>query len=273
MRERSLRSKGKDNARRRTRMAETKPLIPIKREGLDEIAEALLKPVPGDAGSPTRLPGGSIDKSAYVRIPASNVCIAKNVTNKGLSWEGTHFALADQGLFMPTLVHFTDYFLGVKNAIFFDNALQDGNGRLLNRNEIRDLWQGLASSPITFYDAWLDAKFVAGSGHGGLDLQHSHRVIGQGTARRLEGKTEPLSPYQESNGMMDLIFSHQGVPLNKSIRSFYSTGENIYFWQPGSGFLASFRRAGDGCAVLDCHERPDTIVPTRGVLACCYRVE
>ena len=68
-----------------------------------------------------------IQGDKYIQISGTSALIAKKEIYKGKKWDETHYALADNGLYMPTPELFMKHFLNVMNTIQRNTELYDGN--------------------------------------------------------------------------------------------------------------------------------------------------
>ena len=100
----------------------------------------------------------TITLSDYIQIPNTNKLISKEEIHKGLTWEDTHYALADNGLFMPSPALFMPYFLTVRDAAQGKRTLYDGNHTPLSQHDAKDLFKYMTSGHRTGCWSWLDAK-------------------------------------------------------------------------------------------------------------------
>lgn len=209
----------------------------------------------------------NINGQDYIRIPNTNIVIAKQESYKGLKWEQTHFALAENGLFMPTPALFVPYFLSIKDAASGNLVLYDGNNNPIARDEAEDLWKYLTTSYRSGCWTWLDAKFETGNGNLGLDVLANHRVVDKNGQKTLQGSRLPLESCVNEDCFVDLRFNKQGLPTNKSSGQSYEQGSNIRFWYPRNGRVARFG-ADSGRASLGCYGDPQISDSGLGVFSC-----
>lgn len=198
------------------------------------------KPNPVQVTAPKNLDG-----SKYIQVPGTNFLIAKEETHKGKNWNDSHYALADEGLFMPSPALFTPYFINVRDANQGKVQLYDGNNAPLSKPETEDLWKYLTTAHRSGCWTWLDALFVQSTG--GLDLQTNHRVKTTNGKKELVGQRFNLEAHAGEDCYVNLNFNSQGLPKSKSSNQKYSQGDNIYFYQPRpnsvAGFIAYSNRA------------------------------
>ncbi len=244
----------------------------IEKEGAYKRAlDRLDKPetiVKSDEGSPLEVKANLV-VSNYVRIPGTNIIIARQETNKNLTWENTHYALADNGLFMPTPAQFMRYFESTKEAAEGKIILYDGSNKAVPQSEARDLWNyvSLKERPKGICWTWLDAKFVERTGWNGLNIETDHRVVMKKSKKELQGKQVPLETCVDQNGYAALNFNAQGLPIQQSPTQEYKQGENLYFWKPVKDKVAGFV-AGSVGAGLSCCGYPQYSGGWLGVFAC-----
>jgi len=204
----------------------------------------------------------------YIQIPNTNSLIARVEVKdyKGKTWDETHYALAENGLYMPTPNLFMNHFLYVRDAAEGNTTLYDGNNNPIPKNEIEDLWKYLTTDHRGGCWTWLDAKFIEGSGALDLDIITDHRVVQKGTEKTLEGTQKPLEACIQEDCYVTLNPNSQGLPDRKSIIDEYKQSKNIYFWHlrkdKVAGFIAGSDRAG-----LDCSGDPGGSSSGLGVFA------
>ena len=208
-----------------------------------------------------------INPEDYIRIPNTNVVIARQETNKGLKWEDTHYALADNGLFMPTPDLFMPYFIQVRDASQGKVKLYTADNKEIPRDEIEDLWKYLSSGHRNGCWTWLNAKFqkLPQSNNWGTELDC--RVNFSGTEKKLTGSSGFLEDCIREDCFVDLEFNKQGFPTKKSQDQKYKQGENIYYWHPRNNAVAWFL-ADSGWADLNCSRSPGDSVASLGVFSC-----
>ena len=211
----------------------------------------------------------NINLSDYIKVPNTNVLISREIIHKGLNWENTHYALADNGLFIPSPGLFMPYFLNVRAAAHGKVILYDGNNNPIPRNEAEELWNYLSSTNRTRGDCWtwLDAMFKQGSGYNSLDIETDHRVAVKNGKKSLQGKVNPLEICIDEDCFVDLDFNKQGFPIRKSSNQKYVQEENIQYWYPKNGRVARFM-ADSGGAFLSCLVGPSLSYSSLGVFAC-----
>ncbi len=197
--------------------------------------------------------------------------IAKEITLKRKNWSDTHYALADNGLFMPTPKIMIDHFMNVKRAAEGTGALCDGSGTPLSPQETSDLWDYLSLADSTYRNSkgvcwtWLDAKF--NDENGVWYMETNHRVVVAGNQKELRGQKVHLQPYYQQTGFVTLNFSADGFATEASPHTQYQRGENIYHWRPENDKVAGFV-ADSGWAYLGCVRNPAVVIDSLGVFAC-----
>jgi len=202
----------------------------------------------------------NIDRADYVNIPNTNIIIAKFEPDKykEIDWEGTHFKLAENGLYMPPPALFMFYFVSVIGAYNGKIQLYDGEGNIILKEEIEGIYKHLTTDHING-GAWshLDAKFSKDG------VETDHRVING----ELKGKKQSLDKCLMENCYTSLNFNKQGLAIKKSEEQEYKQGENIYYWCPRNGRVAGFGAYSDG-AYLDCCRDPQDSLAELGVFSC-----
>jgi len=242
-----------------------KPLIPIKQEGLDDIAKGLLETTRYNIPTPTVR--ARVNKSDYIVVPNTNIIISKEEIHRGLDWNNTHYALADNGLYMPSPSLFVNYFKSVLEAKKGNLVLSYADNTTLSIGEVDDLYKYLTTNHRNGCWTWLGAKFDAGSGHKSLDIETDYKVVKIGSDKKLEGKRSPLEVCVSDNGFVDLNFNRQGLPTGKTKSQKYSQGNNIYFYSPVNDRVARFE-SDSGWADLSCGGDPAGSDAGLGVFAC-----
>ena len=242
-------------------MKDIRPLIPVNPKGFDELAESLLESQ--TPPNPEALNFGvNINKAEYVIVPQYKTAIGINESYKNLDFQGAHFALADNGLFMPTIPIFMQHYLNVKSALDGTRTLQYANNTTVAENDLKKIWDKINKNIWT----WLDAEFAEQNGK--LCLQ-DHIVIkdAQGNKTLKPNSIQPLEDYVRENCYADLIFNRQFLPTQKSGKQEYEQGKTIYFWQPVEDRVARFYGISDR-AVLDCYWDPSFSDSVLGVVPC-----
>ena len=204
-----------------------------------------------------------IKKEDYVRIPNTNTLIQRTESFKGENWNDTHYALQDNGLFMPNPKLFTDYFLNVRKAINKEIILYNGDNNPIPYEEVKEIWNYLTAGYNKGCFTWLDAKFE--QKQDGLYLLTNHIIQSDNS---LKPQTiEKLEDCITGSYYVDLKFNNQGMPIKKSNFNKYKQGENIYFFNPIDKFVVRFYAYSDG-ASLDCSGDPSFSHEGLGVFGC-----
>ena len=209
----------------------------------------------------------SINGQDYIRIPNTKILIAKQESYKGMKWEETHFALAENGLFMPTPALFMPYFLSIKDAASGNLTLYDGNNNPIAKEEAEDLGKYLTTNHREGCWTWLDAKFESGNGHLELDVLANHRVVDINGQKTLQGSRLPLEACVSKDCFVDLDFNKQGLARAKASKQSYEQGTNVYFWHPRNGHVAGFGAYSGGAGLFCCRD-PAYSYSWLGVFSC-----
>src|SRR3989338_9505335 len=174
----------------------------------------------------------NIKGEVYIRVPNSKVVISRNESYKGLDWKNTHYALADNGLFMPTPSLFMPYFVNVRDATQGKITLYTADNKPVPRDEAEDLWKYLSSGHRGGCWTWLDAQFqkLPASSDWGVELDH--RVDNTVNEKKLIGNSGFLEDCLREDCYVDLEFNLQGLPVRRSSTQSYKQGENIYYYHP-----------------------------------------
>lgn len=222
---------------------------------------------PEQSGTPLNV-SASINRADYILVPQDDKLIGKAIILHGKNWQDTHYALGEKGLIMPSIKTFIAHFMNVKDAAEGRTTLYDGNNNPINRNESQEMWNYLASTQRTkgVCWTWLDALFKQNSS-GSLDLETDHRVIVDPAGKRLQGRLIQMPHYLHQNGLVNLSFNSEGLPVGASQRTSYTQGENIYFYQPVAERVAWFG-ANSGWAYLICDRIPTNTGSSLGVFPC-----
>ncbi len=240
-------------------------------------------PTPPDsnagAGRPdTQLPAQFVPHD-YILVQAGTassppIYIAKEITFKGKNWMDTHHALAENGLFMPTIKTMMNHFLNVKNTaqrMQGNNILYDGVGEPISQPEVNDLWDYLSLADNVYRNSkgvcwtWLDAKFE--NNNGKWYMETNHRVVPTNAQKEFKGQRIQLNSHYQQTGLVELDFNSDGLATNASPQNQYIRGENIYYWNPTHDKVAWFD-AGSVWASLGCGGGPAGAVASLGVFAC-----
>lgn len=247
--------------------------IPKKIFGVEvsnKTLEAVLKDSPPETIKPEDKPRGVIlpgnfDGNQYVQIPNTNFSIAKAETHKGKNWNDTHFALAEDGLFMPTPALFMSYLMSLKDAAHGRVTLYDGRGQPISRSEAQHLWAYNSSTKVGEAWTWLDAYFEKET-NGKMWMKTDHRVS-TGRNKGLMNRRVSLDVPVSEECFVKLKFTALGMPQEKSDADEYWGGRNIYFYPPVDGRVARFYVGSDG-AGLYCDRDPSVPNGRLGVFAC-----
>ena len=228
---------------------EPKQLAPVNPLGLDDIAQSLLEETVAEPKNTLVLPS-TFKKDRYILIPSTNEFIAREETHKNLTWENAHYALQEDGLYMPSPRAFMLHFLNVISASNGKSTLYTADNKIMPRDEVEELYKYFTSGHRGGCWTWLDAYFKDSKMH------TQHRVIQQRTKKTLEARTkQPLENYLREDCFADLIFNAQGLATQKAGNQSYDQGKNIYFCYPRKYHVAWFR-ADAGGAVLFCVRDP-----------------
>ena len=191
----------------------------------------------------------NIKGEVYIRVPNSKVVISRNESYQGLTWENTHYALADNGLFMSTPSLFMPYLIQVRDASQGKIILYTADNKPVPKDEAEDLWKYLSTNHRNGCWTWLDAKFSENKNV--WKITYNHKTVQKGKDNSLEGITETLEDCIREDCFVDLEFNKQGLPTRRSQDQTYTQGENIYYWHPiegrVAGFVAYSSRANLGC--------------------------
>jgi hypothetical protein len=250
-------------------MKSYKPLAPLNPEGLDDIAKAILEDKTPES-TPLIMPS-DMNKADFIKIPETKTVISKKELYKGdnLDWQGSHFKLAENGLYMPIPDKFMKYFLSVQRATQGDITLYDANNNPIPRDEVEELWNYYSSTERGDKGVcwtWLDAKFEQTDK--GFYLLANHRVIAKNGEKILQGDKQPLLESRlNEDCYTNLEFNAQGLPTKKSTKTDYVQGDNIRYWHPRNGKVARFG-AGSDWAILCCDRDPGNSSSWLGVFAC-----
>ncbi len=244
---------------------EPKPLAPVNPKGLDDIAQSLLEETIAEPRNTLVLPS-TFKKDRYLLIPNTNEFIAREETHKNITWENAHYALQEDGLYMPSPKTFMLHFLNVITAHEGKSALYTADNKKIPRDEVEDLYKYFTSGHRNGCWTWLDSYFKEMSGR--LEILTNHRVIQTGTQKTLEARSQqPLEPCLKEDCYVNLVFNQQGLPTKKARNQVYQQGKNIYFYHPKENAVAWFR-ADAGRADLNCDGDPRFSIAGLGVFAC-----
>mgnify|MGYP001589156812 CR=1 FL=1 len=196
----------------------------------------------------------------YIQIPDTNTIIARTESHKELTNEGTIFALYEDGLNMPNPDLFFRHYLNVINASQNKAVLYTSDNRPVPRDEVEELWEKLSTNCWTH----LDARFESGGiWFKSLNLLTNSRVIG----KKVTSTSYPLERCVMDDGLVDLEFNSQGLPVRKSQNQHYELGKNIYYWHPRDGSVTRFY-ANSGKAGVGCGRYPEVSDSALGVFSC-----
>ncbi|HLC55597.1 MAG TPA: hypothetical protein VJJ75_03620 [Candidatus Nanoarchaeia archaeon] len=197
--------------------------------------------------------------SAYIRLSGTPFVIAREQSHNNLDFDATDAALKEEGLFMPSPAIFMPYRNQVIKAAIGDVRLCDGTGKMLTKEEAKDV-----AKPLTAHcQAWLYAIFADQQGK---TLITYNRIKNKDT---IEEVTEALQLERNitDGSLVDLVFNEQGMPVRKSREKEYHIYYNIYFCFPLDGSVAGFSAVTDG-ACLSCGGGRRVSDSALGVFAC-----
>jgi hypothetical protein len=173
----------------------TDPLIPVKREGLDDIARSLLGEAPAPpADSPGQedKKGKDVDLEKYVLLPKHDgypdILISKDIIYPGRCWEQAWNLLGSDGSFMLTPRLFVD----LLNLFRLRRTVYDGNGRLLDTIPASIAGYLDERTGSFSHGEWLDSIYRGTSRDPAPDKVDYHKLTTSGT---LEARREPLMGY------------------------------------------------------------------------------
>ena len=241
--------------------------MPVSSEGLDELANDLLKnPVNTDqTNTPNLNVQNNINKSDYIVIPNTDILISREELYKGKTWNDAHYALQENGLFMPTPAIFMDYFLKVKEAEEGKISLNYSDGNPLNKKEAKNLWKYLTTNFDNGCWTWLDSLFKKEKNK--WYIYTDHKVVKKNNNKELAGNKNELEQCLREDAYVTLDFNKQGLPKTRSSNQNYQQGNNIYFYHPKENSVARFNAYLDR-AGLNCVGDPSDSISVLGVFAC-----
>ena len=237
-------------------MTEPKPMVPVNRAGLDDIAQSLLdNPVPKfNATAPPTGAVGSVDEpGSYIILPGRkhgsyeypDLLVPAERTHKGKKWYQAKESLYLDGSYMITPRQFVDFI----NLLRSGNAY-DGLGVKLDTKRVKALLDDILEQKDPYRAEWLDARF-AQSGKT-LNVMY-HKIKSDGS---IEDVAEPLQDclMEDKQPGISLDYwlrnaNNQGLPP-KNI----SDG-SIYYWYPRDKTVARVG-AGPSRVGLDAYGDP-----------------
>ena len=218
--------------------------------------------------TPLNVPS-NINKSDYIVIPNTNIVISNYELFKQdkLNWEGSHYKLAENGLWMPNAELFMPYFLKVKEAAERKITLFYADSNSVPLGKAQDLWKYLTTNFNSGVWTWLDDKFIETQHQ--LYHETGHRVVVDNNGNKIlkANKVSPLEQCITEDCYVNLDFNKQGLATTKSSKQEYKQGENIYFWYPRKDRVARFGANSDW-AYLYCNWYPSDSGRALGVFAC-----
>ena len=206
----------------------------------------------------------NINLDSYVQIPNTKIIIAREETHRSKDWKETHFALSEEGLFMPPPRLFMPHFMNVIEASKGKAELLDGNGNPLSKVDAEDLDKYLTSNQRNGCWTHLDAMFVQDH-DSDLFLETNHRVV---NGKLIAGKREKLEDCLMEDAFAKLEFNSQGLATKKSRRQAYNQGKNIYFLYPRKDDTVAGFGSGSGRVGLSCYRNHQYSCAGLGVFAC-----
>ncbi len=236
----------------------SRPLVPVNPEGLDEVAAALLAGT-SEENSETdtpripQLPRNIINPEKYLYLPAKNhgsysyqnTLISLERSHNGKNWFDTHKLLSAEGKYMPTIRQFVDFVKLLKSG----KAL-NGKGEIMPQDLVVKTLEDIFKLG-EYRGRWLDADFKVVNRT--LHINYNHSVNAKGEI--IYGKSEPLisstlmADRKPGIDLMDWIVraTVQGLPPSDVKQG------DIWYWYPRrdnnsvAGFSANADRAVLGC--------------------------
>ena len=98
----------------------------------------------------------NINKADYIIVPQYKNVIGIEEQYEHLDFENSHYTLADNGLFMPTISIFMQHYMNVKDALEGKITLHYANNATVTKNDLKKIWDKLNKNTWT----WLDARFI-----------------------------------------------------------------------------------------------------------------
>ena len=228
----------------------TKPIVPINPEGLEEIAESLLKEEPvQEDGNIKPAPARVENPGSYLILPGKthgtysypDILIAIDRVHLGKNWTECQETLAEEGSFMPTPRQYVDFLSHLKSG-----KVYDGTGARVDSGKISAILDDILTVRDPYRAEWLDAKFTQQRSQWYITY---HKIKSNGT---LEEVTDPLQEclMSDKSPGIDLDYwlknaTSQGLPTKGTENG------SLYYWHPRNGVFAGFR-VGSGWAGLSC---------------------
>ena len=228
----------------------TKPIVPINPEGLEEIAESLLKEEPvQEDGNIKPAPARVENPGSYLILPGKthgtysypDILIAIDRVHLGKNWTECQETLAEEGSFMPTPRQYVDFLSHLKSG-----KVYDGTGARVDSGKISAILDDILTVRDPYRVEWLDAKFTQQRNQWYITY---HKIKSNGN---LEEVTEPLQECLMSDKLPGISLDYwlknatsQGLPTKGTENG------SLYYWHPRnkavSGFGGVSGRAGLGC--------------------------
>jgi len=225
---------------------------------------------------PFQFKNPDIVKSDYIQIPGADKVISKfEVAGyNNLNWQGTHFKLQENGLYMPVVPLFMTHFMNVLNSYNSKgkSPLFDAVGNPISEKETQDIALHMLKNHIAVYGSragawtWLDAYFEKEKEKMKIFSEHKVQIDKKGNKILVPQKIEDLENCLMQNCFADLNFNNQGLATKKSANENYVLGKNLYFWFPRNKKVVRFCADSDGMG-LDCDRDSDCRGSPPGVFA------
>lgn len=262
----------------------SRPLIPVNPQGLDEIARALLEnktdDVSGDDAITSSAPKGLFPSiilpgnstygtqsypDLYVGIhrigyqPSMQaigkflgVALQNTATERNgaayignINWEEAIKLNLKLGNMTATPRQHDDFRELLQAGLTGKKKVYDQDGKQIDSNRLSEIYNEIAEVRDSWRSEWLGARFVEKNGL--LHVEYNHKLQGN---TLIASKSEALEDRVGEESWVDVTsFNRQGLPTKKSSK------HDLYHWPPADGRVAWFV-ADSGGAVLDCSRVP-----------------
>src|SRR3989344_2503675 len=195
-----------------------------------------------------------IDKSKFVLVESENrpLLYAMERSRFGLNFEDTQQNLHDHNAFMPTPLDFVNYLAELQKGLNGVKEVYDGNGKQLQKEEIKGLLKTIMEKTEGITGEWLDAKFGTGP-HGSMFI--TYHVFRKDS--RLAIIDSLILDTLLEDKEIDYVFwlnehTRQGLPRKGNPRN-----DTLFYTFPTDNAVATFLTSGKDSPNLNCNFNKD----------------
>jgi len=172
----------------------------------------------------------------YLRIPKTKLVIARSQNYNWLDWYGSHIALGEDNLWMPTPDQFMSHYKNTIDAYLGKSKLKTAEGEILPRDEVEEPYKKLTLDCWI----WLNARFLESNAEDALNVELERRVNVKGKKKEISFTLESLQRHVGEGYVSLSEFNSQGMPIVRNSLQEFDPVENIFFLEPFHDSVARF---------------------------------